>query len=248
MVGHLQPLPDAPPEIDPDVLLRISALFDRPLSVETDISSHSACAHDTHARADTPTDTTAQPSSADKMLSSSIDVMTEPKLENPSSLEPDLEIEEGIYYAQDRVQIQPEFHKTQVIARYIYPSERRPTQTNQRIPLPKQASFLTRAFHWISSSFPFVRLTRKPIILHLNEAIRNLGRGSPHTQKEKVVGVFLFPQAFTGSTDLNTVPMELAAKPRRIREIIRDEGSVVLVEDIYDDAIQQALRNLRDNA
>lgn len=96
-----------------------------------------------------------------------------------------------------------------------------------------------RALSWLSNYLQTALLEERP---SLPERLISAA------EERHIKVVALVPKEFVEGQRPITVPVEITAKHRRVREILLDEGRRMAAEDEFQDEISEALRRLRGRA
>lgn len=226
MSAFREDLPEAPPGIDPEVLSRINMLLHQdtvPGNDESDTSSH-----------------TTEDAGSD----------SEDEVSNCPGAYPESEPtpEDG---GQDHSKPpRPTPPPPKIIARYTYPSEHRVVAPLRQPPAPPPSLF-GRIATYVSSYFD----TSPAIIEYTDRQIKRQAKvrvvEAQHVKyatDEKVVRVVALVSngALDEAGEVKARQVEIRAKHRRVRQLLRDEGmGGYVAEEVYSKEIRGALRRLR---
>jgi hypothetical protein len=284
MSNFALPIPDAPSRIDPEVLSKINALFKELEMMKTPNSPKQTGV--TKKREAWWENT--EPPSADQQVSENMANGEENKDGGPKAVEEDElelnqeqlllppcedDIEVSIQSSEVNAFLSPESTTTAqlapqpiepiIIARYIYPAERRPG-TNPQLPVrparpapPTLASLIRMIFQCILELFTDF-FTDEPAIIEYTprqirqrvEEIRVEAQVVEHdvsapinsetTTPERVVGILALIHV---GQDVQRQATPITATPKRVRQLLKGHG-VDLVEDVYGNQIKAALKDL----
>jgi len=275
MNSNIESSPTAPSGVDPDVLSQIDALFREPKMVMRPALRRRDNAGNPVRRwkKAVPSPLAHNNTTADSFrLPSPEDDLDE---DEPSERDAVLTTDQSLGSEVTSSSITPSAdpNAPKFMARYVYPSERRPGPLSPALPLPSPPPPLppsseTNLAHWpnitflimssIQSVMDFIMGDSTPGVIEysasevkqkMNEiqveariAEAPNSSGATTTAPEKVIGIVALV-----SVGENRPPQAVSifAKPKRVRQLLKDYGAKDMAEDVYGLQIKQALMSLR---